>query len=213
MVRLPDGSCSASVRSPPRNSAATAALAANRLRSHFHGPGTSSKSLIAKTRLRSADANRPKFIRCISPQAITSSWVRGEFARSPANVAALPRKKRERRSQHTRHPHRHEFLDAGSILRLEDRTGSGRPRASRNSAWDERGTSRRRALPFAIRSARDKRMASEIVELLVRCLARTLADRNPSSLGHVRGPESSAGQRRATTAAGSVYLNSASNTL
>src|SRR3954451_3183107 len=33
----------------------------------FHGPGrTSSKSLIAKIRLRSADANRSKFIKCIS---------------------------------------------------------------------------------------------------------------------------------------------------
>ena len=43
--------------SPPMKRAATAALVANRLRSHSHGPGwTSSKSLIAKTRLRSAEA-------------------------------------------------------------------------------------------------------------------------------------------------------------
>ena len=154
-------------------------------------------------RLRSADANRPKFIRCISPQAITSRLVRGEFARSPAMIAALPRKKANGEVSM-----RAIRTGTSSLMRVafcasRTETGSGRPRARRNSAWDERGTLRRRAFPFSIRSARDKRMA---LKLLIRASSARLALRRKksSSLGMRMDPAPSrgvAGQRCATTAA------------
>ena len=68
-------------------------LAASRFTSHSHGPGSvSSKSLIANTRLRSAEANTPKFARCASPHACTDSPVTGVPARSAAITAADPRR-------------------------------------------------------------------------------------------------------------------------
>src|SRR3954447_23264173 len=139
---------------------ATRSASRQPLMSHSHGPGrTSSKSLIAKIRLRSADANRPKFIKCISPQAITSRSVRGEFARSPAMIAALPRKKAngEVNIRAIRTGTSSLIRVAFCLSRIV--TGSIRSRALRNSAWEERGILRRSAFPFAIRSARDKRIA------------------------------------------------------
>ena len=69
-------SCSA-----PRNPLSRAAismLAASRLTSHSHGPGSvSSKSLTSKTSRRSGEANTPKFDRCASPQHCTVSPERG----------------------------------------------------------------------------------------------------------------------------------------
>ena len=133
-------------------------------------------------RLRSADANRPKFIRCISPQAITSRLVRGEFARSPAMIAALPRKKANGEVSI-----RAIRTGTSSLMRVafcasRTETGSGRPRARRNSAWDERGTLRRRAFPFAIRSARDKRITSKLLSL-ASSARLALSRKKSSSLG------------------------------
>src|SRR5215471_11453579 len=80
--------------SPPSDFAATAALAARRLRSHSQGPTyTSSKSLIEKTRLRSADAYTPKLLTCISPHAATGMPDTGRVDRSLAITAADPRRK------------------------------------------------------------------------------------------------------------------------
>ena len=61
-------------------------------------------------------------------------------------------------------------------------TGSGRPRAVRNSAWDERGTLRRSAFPFAIRSARDKRVALKLLSL-ASSARLALCRKKSSSLG------------------------------
>ncbi len=67
-------------------------LAASRLTSHSHGPGSvSSKSLMSNTSSRSGEPNRPKFDRWASPQ----TWVvipdRGVAARSAAMITAAPR--------------------------------------------------------------------------------------------------------------------------
>ena len=81
--------------SPPRNPLSRAAinmLAANRLTSHSHGPGSvSSKSLTSNTSRRSGEANTPKFDRCASPQHCTVSPDRGVAARSLAMISAAPR--------------------------------------------------------------------------------------------------------------------------
>ncbi|MFL6816663.1 MAG: hypothetical protein ACJ8EF_01820 [Bradyrhizobium sp.] len=66
-------------------------------------------------------------------------------------------------------------------------TGSGRSRALRNSAWDERGTLRRSAFPFAIRSARDKRMALKLPSL-ASSAGLALDLKKSSSLGIMRDP-------------------------
>lgn len=81
-----------SASSKPFSRAAITMLAASRLTSHSHGPGSvSSKSLRSKSRLRSAEASSRKFIRCASPH----SWVRkpdtGVRERSSAMMAAAPR--------------------------------------------------------------------------------------------------------------------------
>src|SRR3954453_20207694 len=124
---------------------------------------------------------------CISPQAITSRSVRGEFARSPAMIAALPRKKANGEVNI-----RAIRTGTSSLIRLafclsRIVTGSIRSRALRNSAWEERGILRRSAFPFAIRSARDKRIALKLPSLassagLALCLKKS------SSLGITRGP-------------------------
>ncbi len=67
-------------------------LAASRLTSHSHGPGSvSSKSLASKTSVRSGEAKRPKFERWASPLAWTKMSVRGVAARSKAMTAGVPR--------------------------------------------------------------------------------------------------------------------------
>jgi hypothetical protein len=68
-------------------------LAASRLRSHSHGPGSvSSKSLRSNTSRRSGEPNTPKFDRCASPQDCTWNPERGIPARSAAMIRAAPRK-------------------------------------------------------------------------------------------------------------------------
>ena len=76
----------------PLPRAATSRLAASRLTSHSHGPGSvSSKSLTSKTRRRSAEPKTPKFDRCASPHACTANPDTGVVARSLAIGSAAPR--------------------------------------------------------------------------------------------------------------------------
>ena len=72
--------------------AAIRTLTASRLTSHSHGPGSvSSKSFESKTRVRSGEANSPKFERCPSPLAWTTMSLRGVVERSKAMTAGAPR--------------------------------------------------------------------------------------------------------------------------
>ena len=76
----------------PLSRPATVRLAASRLTSHSNGPGrVSSKSLTSKTRLRSGEANAPKFDRWASPHSCTRSPDAGVVARSAAIGSAAPR--------------------------------------------------------------------------------------------------------------------------
>ena len=76
----------------PRSRPATAMLAASRLTSHSHGPGSvSSKSLRSKMRSRSGEAKPPKFDRCASPHSCTRIPELGPLARSEAITYAAPR--------------------------------------------------------------------------------------------------------------------------
>ena len=76
----------------PLSRAAINMLAASRLTSHSHGPGSvSSKSLTSKTSRRSGEAKAPKFDRCASPQHCTVSPDRGVASRSWAMIIAAPR--------------------------------------------------------------------------------------------------------------------------
>ena len=79
-------------RLKPLARAAIRTLTASRLTSHSHGPGSvSSKSFESKTKVRSGDANSPKFDRWASPQAWTTMSLRGVVDRSKAMIAAAPR--------------------------------------------------------------------------------------------------------------------------
>jgi hypothetical protein len=74
------------------STAAISMLAASRLTSHSHGPGSvSSKSLRSKTSRRSGEAKTPKFDRWASPQHWTVSPELGVVARSWAMIRAAPR--------------------------------------------------------------------------------------------------------------------------
>ena len=76
----------------PLSRAAISMLAASRLTSHSHGPGSvSSKSLMSNTSRRSGEAKTPKFDRCASPQHWTCSPERGVPAKSWAMIFAAPR--------------------------------------------------------------------------------------------------------------------------
>ncbi len=67
-------------------------LAARRATSYSNGPGSvSSKSLRSNSKLRSGDANTPKFERWASPQSWTSRPARGVSRRSTAMILAPPR--------------------------------------------------------------------------------------------------------------------------
>ncbi len=67
-------------------------LAAIRLMSHSHGPGSvSSKSFVSKTSVRSGEANSPKLLMWASPLAWTRMSDRGVDARSNAITAGVPR--------------------------------------------------------------------------------------------------------------------------
>ena len=77
----------------PRSRPMTSKLAASRLTSHSHGPGSvSSKSLMSNSIRRSGEPNRPKFDRWASPHSCTVTPDRGVPARSAAMIAAAPRK-------------------------------------------------------------------------------------------------------------------------
>ena len=72
--------------------AAMTTLAASRLTSHSHGPGSvSSKSFESNTSVRSGEANRPKLDRWASPHAWTMMSLRGVVDRSSAMTAGAPR--------------------------------------------------------------------------------------------------------------------------
>ena len=76
----------------PMSRPAISALAAMRLTSHSHGPGSvSSKSLGPKTSLRSGAPNPPKFEMWASPHAWIAMPESGVAARSAAMTAAAPR--------------------------------------------------------------------------------------------------------------------------
>ena len=76
----------------PLSRPATVMLAASRLTSHSNGPGrVSSKSLTSKTRLRSGEANAPKFDKWASPHICTRSPAAGVPSRSAAIGSAAPR--------------------------------------------------------------------------------------------------------------------------
>ena len=82
----------ASAAVKPFARAAITTLAASRLTSHSHGPGSvSSKSFESKTSVRSGEANRPKFERWASPLAWTMMSLRGVVDRSRAMTAGAPR--------------------------------------------------------------------------------------------------------------------------
>ena len=109
--------------------AAISMLAASRLTSHSHGPGSvSSKSLTSNTSRRSGEANTPKFDRCASPQHCTFSpdrGVAGEIVRHDHRRAAI---ERERRDEHPAVADRHQLRHARLGLTLEqlDRIGAVR---------------------------------------------------------------------------------------
>ena len=72
--------------------AAMVKLAAMRFTSYSKGPGSvSSKSFRSNNRVRSGEANPPKFERCASPQSWTSRPAVGESRRSEAMILAAPR--------------------------------------------------------------------------------------------------------------------------
>ena len=115
----------------PLSRAAINMLAANRLTSHSHGPGSvSSKSLTSNTSRRSGEANTPKFDRCASPQHCTVSPDRGVAARSLGHDHRRPAIERKRRDQHPPVANRHQLRHARLRLALEqlDRIGPSRQR-------------------------------------------------------------------------------------
>ena len=131
--------CSWSLTAKPLSRAAISMLAASRLTSHSHGPGSvSSKSLTSNTSRRSGEANTPKFDRCASPQHCT----RQPRARRRRQVAGHDQRRaaveRERRDEHPPVADRHELRHARLGLALEqlDRIG-----AVRRAARTRRGSS------------------------------------------------------------------------
>jgi hypothetical protein len=76
----------------PFSRPATSRLAASRLTSYSHGPGSvSSKSLMSKTSRRSGEPKTPKLDRCASPQACTVSPDTAVVDKSAAITSADPR--------------------------------------------------------------------------------------------------------------------------
>ena len=144
-------------------------LAARRLMSHSHGPGrVSSKSLTSKTSWRSGEPKAPKFERWASPHACTENPDSGLPARSAAMIAAAPRKKVN--GVASMRPWRRGMSSLTRVAACcsSTWTGSGRSFAGRQSAWLERDTADRAALPAAARSAAEgrSRTASRFVFLL-----------------------------------------------
>ena len=139
----------------PRWRAATKALAARRLTSHSQGPNWhSSKSLMAKTSLRSAEANTPKLDTCMSPQSSTCRPVCGVDARSAAMTAADPR--RNANGDCSMRAWRTGTSCGIRVLACSRRIRKGStPRWRTNSPWLDRGTDSRSALPVSMRSSTD----------------------------------------------------------
>ena len=138
----------------PRSRPAISRLAASRLTSHSQGPGrVSSKSLMPKTRLRSAVPNTPKFETCMSPQHWTVRPVTGVGARSPAITAALPR--RNANGFASMRAYRIGTRWGTRVRACASRmsTGSCRLRGGSYSACALCGTLARSALPSAIRTS------------------------------------------------------------
>ena len=130
------------------------ALAARRLRSHSHGPGSvSSKSLTSNIRVRSGEANTPKFDRWASPQIWALRPDRGVVARSEAMTSAAPRKKVN--GDTSMRPYRIGTSSGTRVVacRSSSATGSGRSAAGSKAPWEERGARARASLPSAIRSS------------------------------------------------------------
>ena len=168
--------------SPPRKRAATAALAASRLRSHSHGPGwTSSKSLMANTRLRSAEAKTPKLARCMSPQALTVRPVTGVVARSAAMTAAEPRRKAKGEASMRAKRTGTSFCTRLAFCRSRIATGSARSGFLAKRACAARGTLSRSALPAARRSSTEGRRAAKLSNTALSSLAARRCWRFPSS--------------------------------
>ena len=95
-------------------------LAARRLTSHSHGPGSvSSKSLTSNTSVRSGEANTPKFDRCASPQHWTGSPDRGVAARSCAMIMRRAAVEGEWGDEHPPVADRDQFRHARPGLALE----------------------------------------------------------------------------------------------
>ena len=145
----------------PRSRPAMTMLAASRLTSHSHGPGSvSSKSLTSKTSRRSGLAYRPKLSRWASPQACTVIPVTGVPARSAAMPRAAPRKKAN--GDDIIRPCRMGTSSGTRVFAwLSSRvTGSGRSGSVGSPAWEERGTVARACRPRAALSSGASRAAS-----------------------------------------------------
>ena len=98
----------------PRSRPAISKLAASRLTSHSHGPGSvSSKSLMSNISCRSGEANTPKFDRWASPQiwdVQARARGRGQVGRHDQRRAAV---EGERRDQHPPVADRDQLGDPG----------------------------------------------------------------------------------------------------
>ena len=117
---------SRSRRAKPCSLATTWRLAARRLTSHSHGPGSvSSKSFTSKITLRSGVAKVPKLATCASPHACTVRPVTGVTRQVGGHHRRRTAVERERRRGHTLVAHRHQLLDARQRLLFEDVDGIG----------------------------------------------------------------------------------------
>ena len=107
-------------------------LAASRLTSHSHGPGSvSSKSLASKTSARSGEANRPKFDRCASPQICTSMSVRGVVGEVEGHDGRRAAVVGEGRLGHPRVAQGDQLLEPVGLLGVQDRDRVAIRRAAR----------------------------------------------------------------------------------
>lgn len=136
------------VSSAPTSRPTSTRLAASRLRSHSHGPGTvSSKSLMSITSCPRASPYRPKLAACASPQSWAVIPEVGVGARSAAIRPAEPRRKAN--GVAAIRPSR---IGTSSVIRpaLDASIAAmavGRSSAVANSACRSRGMRSRRALP------------------------------------------------------------------
>ena len=142
----------------PRSRPRISRLAASRLTSHSHGPGSvSSKSLMSKSMRRSGVPKRPKFDRCASPHSCTVTPDTGVGARSAAMIVAAPRKKVK--GERSIRPLRIGMSSATRSFDCSSRsvTGSGRSAAGSQRAWADLGALVRASLPLAMRCSAVRR--------------------------------------------------------